>query len=620
MLHFRAFINESFNDALKEPSSLAAKQAKEAGLTYFGFGKYGKDGAVTHIVLNGKLTPFKSQVKQNDTTKLHKQIVDYHAGKEQNKVLTDLKKKNPDQYKGIVDKATKTVKNSEAEEKEMVDAHKLLDKSAQEFDKFVDTKSKESDKLHQTLLTNYDLTKIAEFEKSAVKLYSDGDYNQQLTDYLNTGKDAKPKVPLKNTVKVLDNLINDHQAPANFSTYVGLSPDFDLKPGVISKMPAYRGTTLDMKTAMKFSGFGDADNALTPKILEFGVKKGQKGFYTAGLSDHPEEKEFLLPRDTSIRLTGEPKLVHHSDGKMLQVYQAEIVDPEEAVEAEKTSKKSNHLPTIVVDGVRATPDGKALPEHIAHLKIPPAWTDVTYDPNPDADLMVSGKDMKGRVQAIYSAKFSQTQAAAKFARIKELDNKFKMVVTQNAALRKSEIPKIRDSADALALIMATGIRPGSDSDTGAEKQAYGATTLEGRHVFKTKKGVELRFVGKKGVSLKIPITDPEIADMVFQRAVTFGPKAKLFPHTNNSWLLAHTHELDGGSFKVKDFRTLLGTKTAIEEVNKVKNKPTSEKAYKKAVREVAKVVAQKLGNTPIVALQSYISPSVFAEWRAGVSS
>jgi len=44
--------------------------------------------------------------------------------------------------------------------------------------------------------------------------------------------------------------------------------------------------------------------------------------------------------------------------------------------------------------------------------------------------------------------------------------------------------------------------------------------------------------------------------------------------------------------------------------------PKDEKTYKKQVLEVAKVISAKLGNTPTVALQSYIAPQVFAQWRA----
>jgi DNA topoisomerase IB len=102
--------------------------------------------------------------------------------------------------------------------------------------------------------------------------------------------------------------------------------------------------------------------------------------------------------------------------------------------------------------------------------------------------------------------------------IEELFQKFEEIQAQNDKNRKSKNPKIKDSADCLKLIMMTGVRPGSEEDTGAAVKAYGATTLEGKHVVKTKDGVELQFVGKKGVSLKLKVDDPETATMLLLRS------------------------------------------------------------------------------------------------------
>lgn len=266
----------------------------------------------------------------------------------------------------------------------------------------------------------------------------------------------------------------------------------------------------------------------------------------------------------------------------------------------------------------AAKPGETPPPHIAALKLPPAWTDVRYSPDPDADLLAIGKDAKGRAQYVYSERFAKSQAAAKFARIQELDRKFHYIREQNEAARGSKNPKVRDSADALALIFATGIRPGSDSDTKAKRHAYGATTLEGRHVVADKNGVHLQFVGKEGKDLDIPVEDPDIARMLRQRAKSAGPDERLFPATNDAVLRAHSHSLDGGSFKPKDFRTLLATREANAAVSQMPP-PKDEKAYVKAVRSVAKVVSAKLGNTPAVALQSYIAPEVFAPWRGAMA-
>lgn len=267
----------------------------------------------------------------------------------------------------------------------------------------------------------------------------------------------------------------------------------------------------------------------------------------------------------------------------------------------------------VVNGKRAQANGDPLPAHIEALKLPPAWTDVRWNSNPDADLLAIGRDAKGRDQYVYSKAFQETKAAEKFARVKALNQKFAKVLAQIDKDR--EDPAKREAADCLKLVLATGIRPGSDVDTQASTKAFGATTLEARHIQEEGGKVTLSFIGKKGVQLNIPVEDKETAKMLLARKRKLkGNHARLFD-VNSDRLLAYSKTLDGGAFKPKDFRTHLGTQLAIKAVKRFP-KPASEREYKKAVKAVAERVAKALGNTPTVALQSYISPAVFAGWRS----
>lgn len=288
-----------------------------------------------------------------------------------------------------------------------------------------------------------------------------------------------------------------------------------------------------------------------------------------------------------------------------------------ATKAEKKEEKKVEVKTSgemvgtkIVEGKRVNADGSELPKHIRKLRLPPAWTDVTYSSSPDAELLAKGKDAKGRVQYVYSDAHWDNSSKMKFARIHELHSKFNSIREENEKNLKG---KNAEEATILKLIMDTGIRPGSDEDTKAEKKAYGATTILGKHVIETDNGVELEFIGKKGVLNKILITDKELANEILERAKNVGDKGKVFKCSNVE-LLKYSSSLDGGKFKTKDFRTLLGTKTAMEVIQKIE-KPKNEKEYKKAVSKVAKTVAAKLGNTPAIALKSYISPIVFADWR-----
>ena len=261
----------------------------------------------------------------------------------------------------------------------------------------------------------------------------------------------------------------------------------------------------------------------------------------------------------------------------------------------------------------ADADPSKWPDHIKAVKIPPAWKNVHYDESPDADLLATGVDAKGRKQSVYSEAFAKKQSALQFSRVLELDKKFGAITKENSVAIAGDDPK-KSHAECLSLIMKMGLRPGGDTDTKAEKQAYGATTLESRHVVEEDGKMFLRFVGKKGVDINLEVDDKELASMLKRRKQE-DPNAKLFPNVSADTLSAHTHSLDGGGFHTKDFRTRLGTKTANDLVKKYRPVPANEKEYKSAVKKVATAVSRRLGNTPTVALQSYIAPQIFSQWK-----
>ena len=281
--------------------------------------------------------------------------------------------------------------------------------------------------------------------------------------------------------------------------------------------------------------------------------------------------------------------------------------------AKKAAPSKTDMQTAKFDnGKLIAENGKSIPEHIAKLKIPPAWTNIVYNENPKAELLIKGKDIKGRAQYIYSEDHWNKAAASKFARIKELNRKFESIEQQNESnLQKKKM----EEALVMKLIMQTGCRPGSDDDTQAKVKAYGASTLEGRHVTIEDGKVYLNFIGKKGVQNNIPVMNLELAKELIARSKKVKPDEKIF-NTDRNALSDYSHSLDGGGFKTKDFRTLLGTRTAMQEIENLSPPvPKDVKEYKKKVKEVAIRVSKKLGNTPTVALQSYINPSVFAEWK-----
>ncbi len=290
---------------------------------------------------------------------------------------------------------------------------------------------------------------------------------------------------------------------------------------------------------------------------------------------------------------------------------------ETASQVPSSGRAASHVSTKVVDGKRMLADGAPLPAHVLAAKIPPQWQNVTISPDPKAELIAAGRDAKGRPTAIYSADFVAKQQAQKFARVQALDKTFAAIKAKNDAAMLSNDARTKAAADCTDLIMKMGLRPGSDSDTGAKVKAYGASNLLGRHVVREGGEVRLKFTGKKGVDIDLAVTDPGLKDMLVQRSAAAGNDGRIFGDLTEVRLGDHVKAI-GGKFKTKDFRTLLATRTAAALVDA--DAPKNEKEYQAKVMDVAKQVSAKLGNTPVVALQSYINPAVFAGWRAAVDT
>lgn len=268
--------------------------------------------------------------------------------------------------------------------------------------------------------------------------------------------------------------------------------------------------------------------------------------------------------------------------------------------------------------VRYTADLQTVADHYRH------WLDADFEesehPRDNDGKFASGsggggeqpKEKKKAATEITHEDLDEN-AKAKYERISKLKKEFNNIWKENEqAINKD------DRAACLALIMKTGIRPGNNKDIKSKVKAYGATTLEGRHVVEEDGKVFLRYVGKKGVNLNIPVEDTTLAQMLLERKKKAGDNGHIF-NTTGDRVLEYTHSLDGGDFKTKDFRTHVGTITAIKAVGRIEP-PKSFKDYKKKVMEVAKQVSAKLGNTPVVALQAYIDPRVFASWRKEIES
>lgn len=248
------------------------------------------------------------------------------------------------------------------------------------------------------------------------------------------------------------------------------------------------------------------------------------------------------------------------------------------------------------------------------LGLPPAWTDVQINDDESADLQVIAKDAKGRSQYRYSQAHMQRQALTKFKRTRSLQEDYGRIDNE---LVKSAMGG-DDAALAVLLIARTGMRPGSETDTGADKQAFGASTLRVKHVARIGKDgtINLKFTGKGGKDLDLSVKDPQLALLLKDKIEDRDGDEQIF--TSNVSAMRQRFQAEAPGFKLKDLRTRMGTATAAQEVASL-TPPTSPKEFAQMRNAVGDKVSRVLGNTRAIALESYIDPTVFAKWEASIA-
>jgi len=110
-----------------------------------------------------------------------------------------------------------------------------------------------------------------------------------------------------NIMKNIDSVLNKFKTPESFSVYSGIKSDFKPEHNKEYEHPGYLSTSLDKHTAVsmaKIHWHGPDYNQETPfdkHVLHIQVPKDHPGAYVNHISNHDEEKEFILPRGTKLK-------------------------------------------------------------------------------------------------------------------------------------------------------------------------------------------------------------------------------------------------------------------------------------------------------------------------------
>ena len=262
-------------------------------------------------------------------------------------------------------------------------------------------------------------------------------------------------------------------------------------------------------------------------------------------------------------------------------------------------------------------------ERIRALVIPPAWTDVWICPIPNGHLQATGRDVRGRKQYRYHARWREIRDAQEYGKMLAFGAALPRIRRRvRRDLKLPGLPRNKVLAIVVYLLENTLIRVGNEEYT-RENGSYGLTTLRDEHAKIQGDTIRFHFRGKSGKMRAVAITDKRLARLV--RRCRDLPGHELFQYLDdernprsidsqdgNEYL----REIAGQEFTAKDFRTWAGTMLAATTLIQIGPSPSAHAGKKRTVAAV-KFVAECLGNTVAVCRKCYIHPQVLDSYLAG---
>jgi DNA topoisomerase-1 len=255
-------------------------------------------------------------------------------------------------------------------------------------------------------------------------------------------------------------------------------------------------------------------------------------------------------------------------------------------------------------------------ERIRRLAIPPAWIDVWISPFPNAHILATGRDARGRKQYRYHPKWRVVRDGAKFDRLIAFGEALPDLRRRiRKDMARTGLPRERVVATIVALLDCCFARIGNE-EYARSNSSFGLTTLRDRHARVEGSRLRLRYRGKGGKGHDAEIDDPRIVHIV--KRCREIPGQELFQYLDNNEVSQSVGSGDVNDYlrgvtgldaSAKDFRTWAATVAACAELAPAEPGAT-ETERQAQVLEAIDTVAEQLGNTRAVCRKSYVHPDI----------
>jgi DNA topoisomerase-1 len=192
----------------------------------------------------------------------------------------------------------------------------------------------------------------------------------------------------------------------------------------------------------------------------------------------------------------------------------------------------------------------------------------------------------------------------------------------DADLAKRGLPREKVLAAVIRLLELTLIRVGND-EYARLNRSFGLTTMRGRHAQVEGTRIRFRFPGKSGKRHEVGLSDRRLAAVV--RRCQDLPGQDLFQYVDGDGEVhdvtsddvnGYLREITGQDFSAKDFRTWAGTVLAFRALRALRP-PDGPTDARHDIAAAMRITADRLGNTPAVARNSYVHPAVIDAFMDG---
>src|SRR5256714_1865336 len=221
---------------------------------------------------------------------------------------------------------------------------------------------------------------------------------------------------------------------------------------------------------------------------------------------------------------------------------AELVDPAHSARAAGLRYVSDLSP-----GIRRKRAGRAFTyiasddhtirdretiRRVKSLAIPPAWTDVWICADPRGHLQATGRDVRGRKQYRYHARWREIRDAVKYDRMLAFAQALPRIRRRSDEhLELPGVPREKVLATIVRLLEETRIRVGNE-EYRKENGSFGLTTLRNRHVDVIGSEVRFTFRGKSGKHHRVELQDRRLARII--KRVFENPGQELFQYVGET--------------------------------------------------------------------------------------